>query len=122
MARALTERDHAMELRALSLAAEAIPRRNSWVRSLGDPPKGAARRERWFRGVSTIAAYRDRWNVEGQRPLEAPPDRENQEQTTQRKRALVAGERAKAISASTMSRQSAPGSELHVGLPQGVEL
>jgi hypothetical protein len=122
MARALTERDHAMELRALSLAAEAIARRDSWVRSLGDPPSGALRRERWLREVSTIAAYRDRWNVEGQRPLGAAPDREEVEQTTQRKRALAAGERAKAISAGTMSRQIAPGSEVHVGTPQGVEL
>jgi conjugative relaxase-like TrwC/TraI family protein len=122
MARALTERDHAMELRALSLALEAIARRDSWVRSLGDPPSGAARRERWLREVSTIAAYRDSWNVEGQRPLGAAPDRENQEKITQRKRALAAGERAKAVSAGTMSRQIAPGSEVYVGTPQGVEL
>jgi hypothetical protein len=72
--------------------------------------------------VSTIAAYRDSWNVEGQRPLGAAPDRENQEKITQRKRALAAGERAKAVSAGTMSRQIAPGSEVYVGTPQGVEL
>jgi hypothetical protein len=122
LARALTERDHAMEQRALSLAQEAIAGRDNWVQSLGDPPSTATGRERWLREVSTIAAYRERWNVEGQRPLGAAPDRENQEQTTQRKRALAAGERAKAISASTMSRQIALGSEVHVGLPQGVEL
>jgi hypothetical protein len=109
-----------MEQRALSLAQEAIAGRDNWVQSLGDPPSTATGRERWLREVSTIAAYRERWNVEGQRPLGAAPDRENQEQTTQRKRALAAGERAKAISASTMSRQIALGSEVHVGLPQGL--
>jgi hypothetical protein len=121
MARALTERDLAMELRALSLAEKAIAHRESWVRSLGDPPSGAAKQERWLREVSTIAAYRDRWNVEGLRPLGAAPDRENHEQSTQRKRAMTAAEGAKELSASTMSRQIAPGSEVEVGTPLGVE-
>jgi hypothetical protein len=122
MARALTEREQAMEQRALSLAQEAIAGRYNWVQSLGDPPSTAAGRERWLREVSTVAAYRDRWNIEGGRPLGAAPDREDLEQTTQRKRALAAGERAKAISANTMSRQIASGSEVDVGTPQGVEL
>ena len=121
MARALTERDHAMELHALSLAQEAIARRDGWVRSLGDPPSGAAKRERWLREVATIAAYRDRWNVGGQRPLGAVPDRENQEQSAQRKRAMAAGEWAKAISASmnTVGQQVVPGLELDIGTPRG---
>ena len=122
MARALTERDHAMEQRALSLAQEAIAGRHNWVQSLGGPPSGAAKRERWLREVSTVAAYGDRWNVEGERPLGAAPGREDLDRTAQRKRALAAGERAKAISASTMSRQIAPGLEVDVGTPQGVEL
>jgi hypothetical protein len=54
-----------------------------------------------LREVSTIAAYRDRWNVESQRPLHAPPDRVNQEHSAQCKRATAAEEWAKAISAST---------------------
>jgi conjugative relaxase-like TrwC/TraI family protein len=60
MARALAERDQAMEQRALSLAEEAIAARHTWVRPLGPPPSGSAQRERWLREVSTVAAYRDR--------------------------------------------------------------
>jgi len=87
-----------MELRALSLAEEAIARRDSWVRSLGDPPSGASRRERWLREVSTVAAYLDRWHIEGERTLGPTPDRENHEQTAQREKALAAGKWARAIS------------------------
>jgi len=122
MVRALAERDHAMEQRALSLAEVAIAARHSWVRPLGAPPSGAAQRERWLGEVSTVAAYRERWQIEGQRPLGTIPDREDVERTAQRKRALAAGERAKAISAGAMDQQIASGLEVDVGTPQGVEL
>jgi hypothetical protein len=58
MVRALAERG-AIEQRALSLAKEAIAARHSWVRPLGDVPSESVQRERWFREVSTVAAYRD---------------------------------------------------------------
>ena len=124
MARALTERDQAMERRALSLAEEAIARRETWVRPLGDAPSGVVKQERWLRAVSTIAAYRDRWKVEGQRPLGAVPDRENKEQSAQRRRALAAAKWANAISGSvgTEGQQIVRGSEVDVGTPQGIEL
>jgi hypothetical protein len=109
MARALTDRDHAMELRALSLALEAIARGDSWVR---------------LREVSTVAAYQDRWNVEGRQPLGVKPDLEDLEQTAQRKRALAAGERATAIGAGTrtVDQQVIPGFEVGVGTPHGIDL
>jgi hypothetical protein len=122
MARALAERDQAMEQRALSLAEEAIAARHSWVRPLGDPPKGSAQRGRWLREVSTVAAYRDRWHIEGQRRLGAAPDREDLEQMSQRKRALAAGERAKAISTEATEQRINTGLEVDVGIAQGVEL
>ena len=68
MARALAERDHAMEQRARSLAEEAIAAGQTWLRPLGASAERPARRERWLREVSTVAAYRDRWHIEGQRP------------------------------------------------------
>ncbi len=120
LARALAERDQAMEERALSLAEEAIAAGQSWLRPLGAPPGGLSQQERWLREVSTVAAYRDRWRIEGQRPLGVAPDRQNLEQTTQRKRALAAGERAKAISASTMDHQIYP--DLPVEIVQAIEL
>ena len=122
MARALAERDHAMERRALSLAEEAIAARHTWVRPLGPPPSGSARRERWLREVSTVAAYRDRWHIEGQRPLGAAPDREDLEQTSQSKRALEAGERAKTISTDRMNQPINHGAEPWVEISPGVEL
>ena len=42
MARALAERDQAMEQRALSLAEEAITARHRWLRPLGAPPSGVS--------------------------------------------------------------------------------
>jgi hypothetical protein len=83
------------------------PRRSALeVRPLGAPPSGPAQRERWLREVSTVAAYGDSWHIEGQRPLGPAPGHENHEQTAHRKRALAAGERAKAISTETMPDQS----------------
>ncbi len=122
MARALAERDQAMEQRALSLAEEAIAARHSWLRPLGPPPSGSAQRERWLREVSTIAAYRDRWQIEGRRPLGAATDRGNLEQTTQRKWALAAGERAKAISMDTPVQLMNPGLDPPIGVQRGVEM
>jgi conjugative relaxase-like TrwC/TraI family protein len=122
LARALAERDQAMEQRSRGLVEEAIAARQSWLRALGDPPSESPQRERWLREVSTVAAYRDRWHIEGKRPLGEPSDRKNIEQTAQRKRALAAGERAKVITMDTMDQKFDPGLDAGVGIPQGVEL
>ena len=111
-----------MEQQARSLAEEAIAARHTWLRPLGPPPSGSAQRERWLREVSTVAAYRDRWHIEGQRPLGAAPDREDLEQTAQRKRALVAGERAKAMAMDAMGQHINPGLDAPMGIQHGVEL
>jgi len=63
MARALDERDQAMERRAAELASEAIEAGQVWVRRLGTPPSHPAMRDAWLRAVSTVAAYRDRWDI-----------------------------------------------------------
>ena len=68
MARALAERDHAMEQRARSLAEEAIAAGHAWLRPFGAPPSEPAKRESWLREVSIVAAYRDRWHIEGHVP------------------------------------------------------
>jgi hypothetical protein len=105
MARALAERDHAMDERSRVLAEEAIVGRHRWVLSLGSPPGEPAPRERWMRRISTIAAYRDRWHIEGDRPLGAAPDRKNLEQIAQRKIALSAGQQAKSIGTAELRQQ-----------------
>jgi hypothetical protein len=122
MARALAERDHAMEQRARSLAVEAITTGQSWVRPLGAPPSRPAQRERWLREVSTVAAYRDRWHIEGQGPLGPAPDRENHEQTAQREKAQSAGKWARAISSPAVDQPNNHEVETHVEISRGIEL
>jgi hypothetical protein len=122
LARALTERDDAMEQRARSLAAEAIATGESWVRPLGAPPNAPGRREQWLREVSTVAAYRDLWHIEGQGPLGPAPDRENHEQTAQRNKALAAGRWARAISTPAVDPPSSQAWEPQVEISRGIEL
>ena len=95
MARALDEREQAMERRAQELADEAIERGQVWVRRLGTPPADPATREAWVRAVSTVAAYRDRWDVGADRRPLGPESAVNTiEAIGHRKRAQAAVERA----------------------------
>ena len=63
LARALVERDRAMERRARELAEQALAEGRAWVGSLGPAPIEPGRREAWLRAVSTVAAFRDRWEL-----------------------------------------------------------
>ncbi len=95
MARALDERDQAMERRAAELANEAIERGQVWFRRLGTPPSDPATREAWTRAVSTVAAYRDRWGIGADhRPLGPESAVKTIEAVGHRKRAQAAVERA----------------------------
>jgi hypothetical protein len=122
MARALSERDHAMEQRARSLAEGAIAAGHLWLRPFGSPPNAPGKRERWLREVSTVAAYRDRWHIEGERPLGPAPDRENHEQTAQRNKALAAGKWARAISTPAVDQPNNHALEPQVEISRGIEM
>jgi hypothetical protein len=63
MARALDERANTMQRRARELAERAVAQGQAWVGSLGVPPSDPLARERWMQAVTTVAAYRDRWNI-----------------------------------------------------------
>ncbi len=63
LARALQERDRAVERRARELAEQALVEAQAWARSLGPPPADPGRKEAWLRAVSTVAAFRDRWEL-----------------------------------------------------------
>ncbi len=63
LACALAERDRAMERRARELAEQALAEGRAWARRLGPAPIDAGRREAWLRAVSTVAAFRDRWEL-----------------------------------------------------------
>jgi conjugative relaxase-like TrwC/TraI family protein len=125
LAQALNERDQAMEGRARSLANQAVESGESWVQRLGTPPASAARRERWMKGVSTIAAYRDRWHISGQNPVGKPGNTSSIEQRGQRQRALAAANRATVISRAEINQsQTLRSAEIQaqVDAGRGVEL
>jgi hypothetical protein len=63
MARALEEREEAMQRRARALAEQVIERNQIWVRRLGVPPTEPRAKEQWIEAVTTVVAYRERWNI-----------------------------------------------------------
>ncbi len=121
LATALAERDRAMEDRARTLAAQAVEAARPWVAGLGNPPSEPARRQRWLRKVSTVAAYRDRWQLTSPRPLGAEADVTSIEQQTQRQRAQAAIQRAVAISRADTEQPASPVLEFEVQVQRGVE-
>ncbi|WP_231252710.1 AAA family ATPase, partial [Nocardioides furvisabuli] len=66
---ALTERHTLMESRAAALALNAVEVDASWLKRLGTPPRSDADRRRWLNEVRTVAAYRDRYQVDGRSAL-----------------------------------------------------
>ena len=70
MTRGLQERDEAMQRRARALVEQAIEQNEIWVLRLGVAPSDPLVREQWIEAVTTVAAYRDRWNIDDDhRPL-----------------------------------------------------
>ena len=69
MITALTQRQTLMESRAIALAANAVETGEQWLESLGTPPEVAAARTRWLNEVRIVAAYRDRYRVDGRRAV-----------------------------------------------------
>ena len=121
MAQALTDRERAMEERACMLAIKAIEARDDWVRQLGPTPDDPSHRARWLREVSTIAAYRDRWNLTGTRTLGRRDDVNSIEQRSQLQRALAAAERARAISQVVGAMKTSTSHEVEIHAERGVE-
>jgi conjugative relaxase-like TrwC/TraI family protein len=61
--RALDHRRALIEQRAHHLALTAIERRPPWTAQLGTPPESPDARASWMRELTTVAAYRERWNI-----------------------------------------------------------
>jgi conjugative relaxase-like TrwC/TraI family protein len=72
MLKALAERQTLMESRAAALAANAVEGEESWLNRLGTPPEADAARSCWLNEVRTVAAYRDRYRVDGRCALGEP--------------------------------------------------
>ena len=121
MARALAEREEAMETRARTLASQAVEAREDWVRRLGRAPDDRGHRARWLREVSTIAAYRDRWHITGPRTLGGGDDVTTVEQRSQLQRALAAGERARAMSQAVGATETSTGHAVEIDALRGIE-
>lgn len=102
MARALTERADLMEARAMTLAEKAAEDKAAWLKRLGTVPATADARRRWLHEVRTVAAYRDRYGVEGRRVLGEP---KTEAQKLDAARAEQAIRRAQAIADDPASAQ-----------------
>lgn len=78
MRQALDERRNLIEQRARTLADEAIRGKAPWTRALGPRPADRASRACWDQAVITLAAYRDRYGIEGRTLLGAKPSTDSQ--------------------------------------------
>ncbi|MCL2419607.1 MAG: relaxase domain-containing protein, partial [Conexibacteraceae bacterium] len=92
-ARALKEREDAIERRATSLLEQAITSRARWLKALGPPPANRRLQAAWLRDARTVAAYRERWGITTSGPLDGRGSARTLEQATQQKRAAVAAMR-----------------------------
>jgi hypothetical protein len=124
MARALAERDHAMERRARELAELAIERGDPWLGRLGEPPSDPAARRQWMGDVSTVAAYRDRWAIaDDHLPLGPDSAVTTTEAMRQRTRAEGAVRRAVGLSCqSALGHEDVGSAAADVTTARGVQL
>ena len=97
LARALTEREDAIEARASVLLEEALAEPAGWLKRLGVAPQSEPLRGAWLREARTVAAYRDRWDVHGSAPVDRETAVGSIEQRGHYKRAAAAAARAAQI-------------------------
>ena len=110
MARGLEERDEALQRRARALAEQAIGRNQPWVRRLGVPPTDPRGKDRWIEAVTTVVAYRDRWNIDDEHlPLGPTGPARSIDAMNQRDLAEAALGRASRLSRAAETQRSEPG-------------
>jgi len=63
MVRGLQDRCALIQDRARSLVLEAVENRQAWANQLGPLPSDPARRGEWLSRLDTVAAYRERWQI-----------------------------------------------------------
>jgi hypothetical protein len=118
MKRALDERRHMIEQRAREVALTAVEHRQPWAGKLGQLPANPAKRAAWLRQLDTIAAYRERWQINGSSILgQANPT--GLEQEAQRRLAQQAVDRALRIQRD--EQETVVASVQSVGVETGVE-
>ncbi|MEI2713917.1 MAG: MobF family relaxase [Nocardioides sp.] len=92
---AITQRAALIETRAGALAEQAMADREPWTRRLSVSQPGSADQENRMAGLSTIAAYRDRYCVTSDLPVGGGAD--SDAQRADRERALQALRRAEQL-------------------------
>ena len=122
MTRALAEREQAMERRACTLASHAIETGQPWMRRLGPAPADPRDRTRWFRKVSTIAAFRERWHITGSTLIGTVSQVDGTERMSHFRRACAAAEHARAISRATERRATSIVPPVEIEVVRDVEL
>ena len=116
MARGLAERDETMQRRARALAEQAVVRNQIWVRRLGIAPTEPRAKERWIEAVATVAAYRDRWNIDDDHlPLGPKGPTRSIDAINQRNLARAAIDRAARLSDTSGTLHPEPGA-VDIGL------
>ena len=101
VARALAEREQAMEDRAGAVLQRALARQEPWTARLGAAPTSPALRAAWEHQARSVAAYRDLHRERGDRALPRLEDCTNVEQLAhwhRARRALDACQRLSAMS------------------------
>jgi hypothetical protein len=100
MSTALHARQTLMESRAAALADKVVEADEPWLKRLGTPPNADAARARWLDEVRTVAAYRDRYQVDTSSALGDPRseaqklDAAHAQQAIRRARVIVPQEQA----------------------------
>ena len=91
---ALTERRDLIEARATALLDTALTEKQTWTKALGTPPKDAKTAATWRQLASTVAVYRDRYDITDHSPL-GTPAAEDDAQKIDAARAKAALDRAR---------------------------
>lgn len=111
---AIDQRKRLIEERARALAEQAIETSAPWLRRLGRSGVTADERERWIAALTTVAAYRDRYQITSNMPLGGGQTTEAQ--SADRQRAAHAAREATAIAAGSQRAGSAAATQVPTGL------
>jgi hypothetical protein len=120
MQQSLTQREDAIAERAWTVTEQAIESSQPWLRDLGIPPSDSGRRLAWLREACTVAAYRDRWNIDG--PAVRPAEANTIEKLGHQRRAQAATDRARAISRTQPQVLGLDAASRPVRMENGVEM
>ena len=94
MAKAIREREEAMERRARDLAERAVRSGAPWANLFGPAPTNPLVADAWWDRLAVVAAYRDRWRITSVSILGDDADVGSLRQAAHRARARRAGQEA----------------------------